>query len=265
MKLKELYEALSQSEQVELPIGWKQGRTIYGGLVAGMMIHKAINALDDSQKQLLNANITFVGPVEFAPLRLTAEILRKGKYVTTIEVRVWQNDVVQSILLASFGLPRQSTMQIDQLPPLPHYPLPETLKKLAYYEGFTPEFYTQFEMCWAEGFYPYVGMDRIDFGGWFRFNPALHQNRAMTLADFIVMLDIWPAGIYPKLKAPVPTSTLTWNITFLHPLDQMMLDWLKYKMHTDYAADGYLRETEHIWDQHNRLIAISKQTLTIFA
>ena len=265
MSLQQVYYRVSLGDFVNLPEGWRQGRTIYGGLIAGLMIEKAMINLDDPAKKLLNANITFVGPVEFAEIRLTAEILRQGKYVTTIEVRVWQNDVVQSILVASFGLSRESVMQVDQAPQAPEYPHPETLTKLPFYEGFTPEFYNQFEMCWAEGFYPYVGKDKIDFGGWFRFNPSWHQNRAMTLSDFMVMLDIWPAGVYPKLKMPVPTSTLTWNITFLQPLESDMYDWIKYKMHTDYAGDGYLRESEYLWDQNDRLIAISRQTLTIFA
>lgn len=264
MSLQSLYEKIASQEWVELPAGWQQGRTIYGGLVAGMLMYKALITLENTNKNLLNANITFVGPVAFAPVKLTAEILRQGKFVTTLEVRLWQNDQVQSILVASFGLSRESTLQVQQLPQLPDYKDPETLKKIAYYEGFTPEFYQQFELTWAEGYYPYTGKERIDFGGWFRFNPQMHQDRKMSIADFLVILDIWPAGVHTQLTAPVPTSTLTWNITFLASIENNIYDWMKYKMHTDYAGDGYLRESEYIWDRSNRLVAISRQTLTIF-
>lgn len=264
MSLQHLYAQLEQDELIDLPDGWKQGRTIYGGLVAGLLVAKAIKSLDDQNKQLLNANITFVGPVTYAPILVKAKVLRAGKFVTTVEVKLWQNDEVLSILVASFGLSRESQMQIDQLPIVPEYPNPDQLNTLPYYEGLTPEFYKQFEMCWAEGLYPYVGKNKIDFGGWFRFNPNSHKDRAMSIADFIVMLDIWPAGVYPMLTGPVPTSTLTWNITFLAPINSDIHGWLKYKMHTDFASDGYLRETEYIWNTENKLIAISKQTLTIF-
>ncbi len=33
---------LNNQEWVDIPEGWLQGRTIYGGLVAGMMMHKAL-------------------------------------------------------------------------------------------------------------------------------------------------------------------------------------------------------------------------------
>lgn len=265
MPLQQLYDQIASQEWIDIPTGWQQGRTIYGGVVAGMLMHKAWITLENKDKHILNANITFVGPVEFAAVKLTAEILRQGKFVTTLEVRLWQNDQVQSILVASFGLSRESTLKVQQLPTLPEYKDPENLKKIAYYEGFTPEFYKQFELTWAEGYYPYAGKERIDFGGWFRFSPQQHSDRQMTVADFLVMLDIWPAGMHTQLKAPVPTSTLTWNITFLMPLENNIHDWLKYKMHTDYADDGYLRESEYIWDITGRLVAISRQTLTIFA
>ncbi|WP_261373639.1 thioesterase family protein, partial [Siminovitchia fortis] len=66
-------------------------------------MHKAIATVNDPQKRLLSTSVTFVGPVQESRARITAEVLREGKSVTTVEVRLWQNDEVQSILLASFG------------------------------------------------------------------------------------------------------------------------------------------------------------------
>ncbi len=58
--------------------------------------------------------MTFVGPVQQGRARLTAEILRQGKSVTSIEVRLWQDDAVQSILIASFGVARESSIVVQQ-------------------------------------------------------------------------------------------------------------------------------------------------------
>ena len=99
MSLRQLFTEIEQDEWVNIPQGWLQGRTIYGGLVAGMMMQKALVTIADPAKRLLSTSVTFVGPVQESKARLTAEILRQGKSVTTIEVRLWQDDAVQSILL----------------------------------------------------------------------------------------------------------------------------------------------------------------------
>jgi len=100
MSLLPLYQQVEQQEWIDIPSGWLQGRTVFGGLVAGLLIHKALSTVHDAAKQLLSCNITFVGPVQQGRARLSAEILREGKSVTTLEVRLWQDDAVQSILVA---------------------------------------------------------------------------------------------------------------------------------------------------------------------
>ena len=42
MSLRQLFTEIEQDEWVNIPQGWLQGRTIYGGLVAGMMMQKAL-------------------------------------------------------------------------------------------------------------------------------------------------------------------------------------------------------------------------------
>ena len=41
MSLSQLFTEIEQTEWVNIPSGWLQGRTIYGGLVAGILMHKA--------------------------------------------------------------------------------------------------------------------------------------------------------------------------------------------------------------------------------
>ena len=38
--LQHSYQALAEQEWIDIPTGWLQGRTIYGGLVAGLMMQK---------------------------------------------------------------------------------------------------------------------------------------------------------------------------------------------------------------------------------
>ncbi|MGE8542325.1 thioesterase family protein [Acinetobacter sp. ANC 3813] len=264
MSLAPLYAQIQQSDTVDIPEGWLQGRTIYGGLVAAMLMQKAQQTVADSRKSLLSASVTFVGPVQLSAVKLTAEVLREGKSVTTVEVRLWQDGAVQSILLASFGAQRESSIQVNREAEAPDYPPVESLK-IAQHHPLAPECFKQMQMAWAEGQYPCTGSAVPDFGGWFRFDPVLHENREMNAADLMAAFDMWPPGVLPMFKTMAPASSLTWHLTCVHPLQNQLHDWLKYKVVTDYAGDGYSTEYAHLWDAQGRLIATSRQTVTVFA
>lgn len=264
MSLAALYQHIEQNESVDIPQGWLQGRTIYGGLVAGMMMQKALVTLADDSKHLLSCNITFIGPVQQAAVKLSAEILRQGKSVTSIEVRLWQDGAVQSLLVASFGSARESSIDVQQHLAAPDYPQPEQLK-IAEHHPLAPECFGQMDLAWAEGQYPCTGSPQPDFGGWFRFHPQKHPNRAMTISDLMVAFDMWPPGVLPMFKSMAPASSLTWHFTYVQALENQMHDWLQYKVQTDSAAHGYSTESAYLWDSQQRLIAISRQTVTVFA
>lgn len=264
MSLVSTYEQIEQSDVVDIPEGWSQGRTIYGGLVAGMLMHKALVTIADPEKVLLSCSVTFVGPVQQAEVRLSAEILRQGKSVTTIEVRLWQDHAVQTILIASFGTQRSSGISVHREAVTPEYGDVVNLN-LVKHHPLAPECFRQMQMAWAEGRYPCSASEQPDFGGYFRFEPERHANREMTVADLMVAFDMWPPGVLPMFKTMAPASSLTWHVTYVHPLQSQMQDWLKYKVVTDYASDGYSTEHAYLWDTENRLIAIARQTVTVFA
>lgn len=264
MQLHALFHQVECNEWIELPSGWLQGRTVFGGLIAGLLMHKAKITVNDPLKKLLSCSMTFVGPVSEQKVRMSAEILRQGKSVTTVEVRLWQDDAVQSILIASFGAIRDSTIQVKNNKPAPEYPNVEQLF-IVPESPIAPECLQQFELAWAEGQYPCTASEQADFGGWFRFNPKRHDNTAMSEAHLAVLFDVWPPGVLPMFKMPAPASSLTWQLTFVHPVQYQLQDWFKYKVVTDYAENGYATEYAHIWDMNNQLIAISRQTVVVFA
>ncbi len=154
----------------------------------------AINAksmlhIQDPNKRLLSCSVTFVGPVQQGSARLTIEVLREGKSVTTLEARLWQDDAVQTILVASFGASRASSIEVKQEPVAPAYVQPENLSVIPFGQHM-PECFQHFEVCWAEGNYPVTASEHPDFGGWSRFSPEQHENRQLTLPDLIVLMDI---------------------------------------------------------------------------
>ena len=39
-------------------------------------------------------------------------------------------------------------------------------------------------------------------------------------------------------KQVAPASSLSWHITYVHPVRHQLCDWFKYKVTTEYAAEG---------------------------
>ena len=87
----------------------------------------------------------------------------------------------------------------------------------------------------------------------------------MNLSDLVTLMDVWPPGVLPMFRQPAPASSLTWHLTFVHPLFSQLNDWFKYQVITDFSEHGYSTEHAYLWDDQNRLIAIARQTVTIFA
>lgn len=81
----------------------------------------------------------------------------------------------------------------------------------------------------------------------------------------MAIFDIWPPGVLPMFQTLAPASSLTWTVTYVHPVQHQLHDWFKYKVITDHAADGYSTEHAYLWDAENRLIAMARQTVTVFA
>lgn len=264
MALTQLFEQLKTQESVQLPEGWLQGRTLYGGLAAGILMQKAVLTVNDSSKALLSCNVTFVGPIHAGEVKITAEILRQGKSVTSLEVRLWQEDAVQTIMQASFGSARASALEYQSLPQVPQYAAAETLLEIRK-NPMLPQFMQFMDLRWAEGGYPFMGNAQPDFGGWMRFHPENHPNKEMQVHDFITLLDAWPPAVLPMYKTMVPASSLTWQVTMLNPIQAQLCDWFKYKVVTDHAANGYMTEQAYVWDKNDQLIAIYRQTVTVFA
>ncbi len=97
MLLNDASPQVNHRKDIQISSGRSQGRTVYGGLVAGLLMQNALDVVANPHQQVLSCSVTFVGPVKEGAAQLTAEILRKGKSVTTIEVRLWQAGAVQSI------------------------------------------------------------------------------------------------------------------------------------------------------------------------
>lgn len=91
------------------------------------------------------------------------------------------------------------------------------------------------------------------------------QIAALDEARVLALVDAWPPALLPHLAAPAAGSTLSWTIQFVQPMPTLPGDaWYKYRASIEHAADGYGHTSAALWTADDQLLAISRQTVTVF-
>jgi len=178
--------------------------------------------------------------------------------------RAMQNGQVVTIIQGSFGASRPSEVAVEAYPAptMKHW---DECQELPYIKGVTPEFMRHLAMRWSVGGIPFSGTASRLMGGWVRLRGDVKEE-PVNEAHLLALVDAWPPALLPYLKKPAPGSTLTWTIEFVQPLhDLSTLDWCQYLADIEYAADGYGHVAAKLWSAKGELIAMSRQTVTIFA
>lgn len=262
MQFSQLLASLtSAAEQtIELPEGWAQGRAFFGGFSAAIAYQHAANGVAESQP-VRALTISFVGPMAPGPVALSRRILRQGKNVTQVHVEIEQNGEVGLSALLTFGQARPSQVRVTDLPKS-HVPSREHGAPMPS-SNLVPEFARHYDYCLNVGAMPFSGQTEREFGGWMRYR---EEATPISIGLLLGLVDAWPPAVLPHLTTPAPASSLTWTIEFPKPLQPNLLgtDWWQYAAYIDYAADGYGHSHAHIWDEQGELVAISRQTMTVF-
>jgi len=265
MRFSELLDAVRRSPaELVIPAQWAQGRASFGGLVAALQ-YEAMRAKVPAERPVRSLAITFVGPAEpGVPIRFEVEVLREGKAVSQVLGRAVQNGQVVTLVQGSFGAPRPSEVEVlaAPAPPMKHW---DECQELPYIKGVTPEFMRHLAMRWSIGGLPFTGNKSRDMGGWVRLRDEANAE-AVSEAHILALVDAWPPALLPHLNKPAAGSTLTWTIEFVQPLLALStLDWCKYYVQIEHARDGYGHAAAALWSPEGQLIALSRQTVTIFA
>jgi acyl-CoA thioesterase len=58
---------------------------------------------------------------------------------------------------------------------------------------------------------------------------------------------------------------LSWALDIIHPRPTLKADdWLLYKASIEQAGDGYCHFNARVWTPRGELLAVSRQTVTVF-
>ncbi|MDM3889865.1 acyl-CoA thioesterase [Pseudomonas juntendi] len=265
MNFNQLLDAVrANPDAVSIPPTWAQGRAAFGGLMAALVYEAMRLKLCDSRPARSLA-ITFVAPAAAdVPIRFEVEVLREGKAVSTLLGRAVQAGQVVTLVQGSFGAGRPSVVQVPALPATEMKALEEAAPELPYMKGVTPEFMRHVALRWAVGGLPFSGNQSRKMGGWVRLRDVADER--VNEAHLLALVDAWPPSLMPFLKQPAAGSTLTWTIEFIQPVVTVSTqDWCRYCVETEYARDGYGHAAAALWTAQGQLLALSRQTVTVFA
>lgn len=265
MRFSDLLDAVRSSpHELSIPAEWAQGRASFGGLVAALQ-YEAMRAKVPADRPVRSLAITFVGPVEpGVPVSFEVEVLREGKAVSQVLGRAVQNGQVVTLVQGSFGASRPSEVEVVAVP-APEMKHWDDCQELPYIKGVTPEFMRHLAMRWSVGGLPFTGNKSRDMGGWVRLRGDVKEE-PVTEAHILALVDAWPPALLPHLKKPAAGSTLTWTIEFVQPTARVStLDWCRYCATIEHSRDGYGHAAAALWTADGELMAISRQTVTVFA
>ncbi|WP_434456102.1 thioesterase family protein [Stutzerimonas urumqiensis] len=264
MQLSEMIRAVrGGSEPISISSTWGQGRAAFGGLAAAL-VYEAMRARVPEGRPVRSLAITFVGPMAVdMPVTFDVEVLREGKAVSQVLGRAVQNGQVMTLVQGSFGAPRESAIEVAAEPAPPMPPV-EACQELPYVQGIAPEFTRYLAMRWGVGGLPFSGNRSREMGGWVRLRGEVVRE-PVTEAHLLALVDAWPPAVLPHLNRFAPGSSLTWTIEFVQPMPAVDThDWCQYRAVIEHARDGYGHCAAAMWSPKGELIAISRQTVTVF-
>lgn len=262
MNLDELLVASRRDQEMVIPETWAQGRASFGGVVAALVFDQMQRGVATG-RPMRSLQVSFVGPVvPGKPFRIVSELLREGKSASQTLGRIVQGEQTCVVANASFGADRDSSIQVGGHYPAPSFRSPEDSKAIPPIDGVTPAFIQHIEMRWAVGSFPFTGSDSHQMGGWMRFTET---PEVVTDAHLVALVDAWPPAVLPMLSKPAPASTLSWSLDILHPRPEIQPgEWLMYLATVDQAESGYGHTQAQIWSGSGELVALSRQTVTVF-
>lgn len=256
----ELAQPEGQSYQFVIPESWGQGRALFGGMAAAVAF-KYLAAMLPAESLVRAISVSFIAPIAPGPVVLKREILRVGKSVQHAEVRIYQQDQIALVLLASFGASRASTIRHQPAPIQTDIAVSMDFPK----RGPVPEFTKHFDYQLMQGGLPFSGQQALILLGRNRLAEQSLEPKC-TVAELLALIDAWPPATLSWLSAPAPASSLTWSLEFIrHDWQASANDWWYYRATIDAAEEGYSHIGAEIFDDAGQLIAISRQTVTVFA
>jgi len=260
MHFDEILSTAAAGESLSIPASWAQGRTVYGGLSAGLLCDAASRGIDG--RRLRSVNVSFLRPLEPEKVfRIEIDELSAGRTVIVRAAHIVQDDKVRVRLQATFLKELKSDVSADVFEPpvLKHWNAEDALHMRG---PASPAFTQHFDFYTTTDGLPFQGGRVPELGGWMRFDKAPD---ALTPAHLVCLIDAYPPSPSSYYDRPVPLSTVNWTVHMGEPLDGIRGDaFLGYLATVNVLKDGFGSSSADVWSDDGRLLAKSFQTFVIY-
>lgn len=241
--------------RAELPEGWLQGRTVFGGITIGVGVDAAVQWVSNDKLALRSINFALAAPTRPGLINVAVEEIRRGSNTSVVVTRLRQNGTTTATGTMVFGQPRDEScrwQQMNQEPP----PRFKDTKPVWRDSRLAPEFAKNFEYRPTRGL-PFSGADEAVVEGWI--GPT-HDARTYDAATTALLTDIWwPAG-YAMETGPRPIATISSTIQ-LYPLVSLpQNEPVFHRGVAPVAQSGYVTEYRELWSESGALAATNQQT-----
>ncbi|OWK33733.1 thioesterase family protein [Sphingomonas dokdonensis] len=239
----------------EIPDGWLQGRTAYGGLSSAIALHCAMQSEPDLPP-LRSAQVSFIGPLA-GPIMVTTHKLRRGKNAAFIQADIESEAGLG--LRCTFVFMRAIESEVDfATTTVPDFKQPGPDDTT--YKGHPVVAFTQnFEF-----------LDRRDGPNlqpaeWLRWTRLNEREGIDPMVELLAIGDCLPPAALRLLGRNVPMSSLTWILNVLGPTPRTEDGWWLLRSNADYARAGSSSQQMGIWNSAGEMVAEQMQSVAVFA
>jgi acyl-CoA thioesterase len=245
---------------VHVPTSWTASGRAAGGLVEAQLFAGLADLMRDSDKQPLSFTAHLLRSPQAGQAEIHTEVLRQGRSIANLGVRMLQNDKLIATALASFATARPGP-DLDELP-MPKV-APATCDRAS--TSYIPEFAYPYghniviqDRLGPKPFSaPQGPMHRV---GWVGFA----QPRPVDGSSLLMFGDIGMMGWWVRLDYMHITATLDHTTHFRADLDAIKADDLVLmSSRTSLARHGYLDWDAAIWAPDGTLLCQSRQLLAV--
>ena len=242
---------------VEIPEGWAQGQSTYGGLTTALGLESVMRT-DPDLPPLRSAMVNFVGAAG-GVLTVRPEMVRQGRSMTVAQADVLSEKGLATRSTFSFGVGRESAFEETHLP-APNLPEPDVAQD--YFAGpHRPSFTQFFDSKLAAGGLPRSGSNETNHYIWVRFAEGLEA----TVVSLLALADMPPPAMMPKFTEPKPISSLTWMVNMLQENPQPYKDgWWLLQSRAEHASHGYSSQDMIVWGADLRPVIAGRQLVAIY-
>ncbi len=244
-----------------LDTSWGQGRALFGGIQAALMVRACDSLIEDDSRRLRTLSLSFCKAAAAGDIEIEARLERGGRYVSHFTARLVQNEETVATAIALYARDRDDPLVFEGAEP-PVLPEPESIERLPPHPA-NPVFTRHFDTRFVPGTQPYAGAEEPEVAGWLRFaEPTTLDGAAMA-----ALLDVWPPAVLSTLAPPRASASVDLRYDILQPLpiaDAAIDDFYAFRCRIIHWSAGHGIDEGELWTRDGRPVARIRQLRVIF-